>query len=434
MGLMRSSDINSPGDKHHFAKWLQIALLCASLFLFPSCPANAHSGQVTNVHDPCIITCGDYHYIFSTSGGIAIRRSRDLQRWHYVGEVFREIPAWGTREVAGVSNIWAPDIFYHKGTYYLYYSLSTFGSNRSCIGLATNSTLDPDDPDYNWIDAGKVIESNSSDVYNAIDPNICMDAQGKIWMSFGSFWSGIKIVELDSSTWKPPNDRLQSIASRGGDAIEAPYIIFRNGYYYLFVSFDLCCRGVNSTYRIMVGRSSKITGPFVDRDRRTMLNSGGHLVLRGDERWRGPGHCAIFLQEDADWLVYHAYDAQNNGVPTLRITRLDWDADSWPIIMENAGVQQEGSIRRLDGFFLRQNYPNPFNSLTKIAFDLGMSGYTTLKVYDINARELTTLVEETLLLGHYNVPFDASGFPPGVYLYSMQTNAFVETKKMVVLP
>ncbi|MBN1466830.1 family 43 glycosylhydrolase [candidate division KSB1 bacterium] len=404
------------------------------LLLLPLYAADAQSGQVTNVHDPCIIACGDDHYIFSTSDGIAIRRSRDRLRWQYLGEVFEDIPAWGQREVPGVSNTWAPDITFHNGTYYLYYSLSTFGSNRSRIGLATNTTLDPSDPDYKWTDRGKVIESNPGDNFNAIDPNIAMDADGKIWLTFGSFWSGIKIVELDSATWKPPlNYRLQSIASRSGDAIEAPYIIFKNNYY-LFVSFDLCCRGVNSTYKIMVGRSDKITGPFFDRDRKTMLNGGGHLLLDGDDRWRGPGHCAVLRQEDADWLVYHAYDAQNNGTPTLRITRLEWDEDGWPIMDNSAGLEQDESTLHPPDHFLRQNYPNPFNSLTKIAFDLGTSGYTTLKVYDINARELTTLVEETLLLGHYNVPFNAVGFPPGVYLYSIQTNAFVETKKMVVLP
>lgn len=124
--------------------------------LFITLAASAQTGDVTHVHDPCIIKCGDYYYIYSTGDRIAIRRSPDLTFWHFMDKVFEDIPAWGEREVPGVSNIWAPDIFYNEGICYLYYSLSTFGSNRSCIGLATNTTLDPADPNYKWLDKGKV--------------------------------------------------------------------------------------------------------------------------------------------------------------------------------------------------------------------------------------------------------------------------------------
>jgi len=241
----------------------------------------AQTGAVRFVHDPCIIKAGEYYYIFSTGDRIEMRRSKDLQSWDRLNQVFESIPEWGIEEVPGVTNIWAPDIFYRDSTYYLYYSLSTFGSNRSRIGLAINKTLDPDSPDYEWIDQGKVIGSSSSDNFNAIDPNVAEDSEGRLWLSFGSFWSGIKIIELDPATMKPYADSsLKSIAQRANyGPIEAPYIVSRNGYFYLFVSFDYCCQGVNSTYKVMVGRSDKITGPYKARNNVLMTSGGGTRVI-----------------------------------------------------------------------------------------------------------------------------------------------------------
>ena len=256
---------------------LSLATVFFLYFLLASASENAaQTGSITFVHDPCIIKCNEYYYIYSTGDRIDIRRSVDLLNWKFLGSVFDSIPAWGVEEVPGVSNIWAPDIFYHNSTYYLYYALSTFGSNHSRIGLATNVTLDPDNPDYKWIDKGKVIQSDAGNNFNAIDPNVVIDKADRIWLSFGSFWDGIKMVELDSNTWKPKqNYKLYSIASRSGGAIEAPFIVYKNGYYYLFVSFDYCCRGVNSTYNIRVGRSIAITGPYIDSNGTAMMKGGG---------------------------------------------------------------------------------------------------------------------------------------------------------------
>lgn len=414
-------------------RFLQIPLLGSLLVLLMALSLPAQTGHVTHVHDPCIIKCGDYYYIFSTGDRIAMRRSPNLKVWQYIGEVFSAIPAWGRQDIPGVINIWAPDIYYHDGTYYLYYSLSTFGSNRSCIGLATNKTLDPDDATYKWIDLGKVFESTSSSNYNAIDPNIIMDAENNLWMSFGSFWTGIKLLALDPSTWKAPaNPRLNSIAGRGGGAIEAPFMVHKNGYYYLFVSFDLCCRGVESTYKIMVGRSSKVTGPFVDRNKRTMLNGGGHLLLQGDDRWKGTGHCAVLLEDDADWLVYHAYDAQNNGTPTLRISQLYWDDEDWPSLDPTASVKGKDSSPH-KSFRLYQNHPNPFNSSTHFTFDVARTSHVELTIYDIHGHEVSTLVNDTLPDGHHIIPFDASSLASGAYLYSIRTELQQEIRKMVVL-
>ena len=295
-------------NKSKFIRQLLSFILSLFLLLTFTDSLSAQTGDVKYVHDPCIIKSGEYYYIFSTGNRIEIRRSKDLQNWVRLNQVFESIPEWGKQEISGVSNIWAPDIFYHDSTYYLYYALSTFGSNTSRIGLATNKTLDPDSPDYKWIDQGKVTESNSGDSYNAIDPNVAADSTGRLWLSFGSFWSGIKLIELDPATMKPKaGASLKSIARRPNwDAIEALFIVFKNGYYYLFVSFDNCCQGVNSTYNIRVGRSTEITGPYKDRKNNLMTPGGGSVIIQSDNRWKGPGHCVVLLDGNNSWLVHHA--------------------------------------------------------------------------------------------------------------------------------
>ena len=183
-----------------------------------------------------------------------------------------------------------------------------------------------------------MIESRSSDNFNAIDPNAFDDADGRQWLVFGSFWSGIKMVRLDPATGlrSAEDERIHSLASRRRPgAVEAPVIIRRDGYYYLFVSFDFCCRGVESTYYTVVGRSRDPTGPYVDRDGRAMMEGGGFLVLHADldrtRRFVGPGHPDILQDGGREYIVYHAYDRQADGAPTLRIQQLGWTEDGWPV-------------------------------------------------------------------------------------------------------
>jgi len=295
-------------------------------------------GDIRQVHDPTLIKDGNTFYLFSTRAGIAIRCSNDLINWRLCGDVFAHLPGWAVKDVNGLRGLWAPDISYFNGKYHLYYSVSTFGSNRSSIGLATNQTLDPTSNRYRWEDQGKIISSYPTDDWNAIDPNIILDEAGEPWISFGSFWGGIKLQKIDPLTGKlsTKETKLYSLASRRRTpelpgAIEAPAIIRRRGYYYLFVSFDFCCRGIESTYNIRVGRSKQITGPYVDREGRAMTEDGGTILITGGQRWRGPGHCAILQDTDGDKLVYHAYDAEARGASTLRIARLVWDAE-WPTV------------------------------------------------------------------------------------------------------
>ncbi|NOX96725.1 MAG: arabinan endo-1,5-alpha-L-arabinosidase, partial [Nitrospirae bacterium] len=259
--------------------------------------AIGQEGSVQYVHDPSIIKQADTFYVFSTGHGIPIRRSTNLYDWENIGSVFKKMPDWMPKLVPGVKFPWAPDISFFNGRYHLYYSVSTFGSNKSAIGLATNKTLDPQDKDYKWVDQGPVLQSQpDSDDWNAIDPNVILDEKGQLWMSFGSFWGGIKLCRLNLETGKRADEKLFSIASRPvAKAIEAPFIIHMKGFYYLFVSFDFCCRGADSTYKIMVGRSKKITGPYYDRAGWPLMKGGGTLLLAGYGNYRGPGHNAILI-------------------------------------------------------------------------------------------------------------------------------------------
>jgi arabinan endo-1,5-alpha-L-arabinosidase len=172
--------------------------------------------------------------------------------------------------------------------------------------------------------------SQNSDDFNAIDPNVIVDTEGTPWLSFGSFWDGIRMARL-TLDGERADQELHALASRGGGAIEAPFIVRRCGYYYLFVSFDRCCNGASSTYNIRVGRATDVRGPYVDGQGMPMLEGGGTLLVEGSGRFRGPGHNAVIFHEDRAYNVFHAYDADANGTPTLRVSELAWDEDGWPV-------------------------------------------------------------------------------------------------------
>ena len=303
--------------------------------------------QTTQVpaHDPVMIRQDSVYYVYLTGPGIAVWSSVDRQNWHREPSVFDKPPAWAGEAIPGFrGNCWAPDISFHNGLYYLYYAVSAFGKNTSCIGLATNKTLHPDAKDYKWEDQGKVIQSvPGRDNWNAIDPNLAWDEKGIPWLAFGSFWGGIKLVRLAPDLRSPaqpqqwvtiaarPRNQVIPDTAAGDGAIEAPFIFRKNDYYYLFVSFDYCCRGEKSTYKMMVGRSETIQGPYLDKDGTPMRLGGGSLVLEGDKNWYGAGHNAVVSYEDGDYLVFHGYDALDHGRSKLRVEKLNWQ-DGWPVV------------------------------------------------------------------------------------------------------
>lgn len=331
--------------------WQPTGILLLACLAFPLAAQQAIqlSGDYWGTHDPSIAKEGKTWYVFATGrspagGQFPIRCSDDLKRWHFCGQVFANIPEWIRTSSPGTKDLWAPDISHHRDEYRLYYAYSLFGKNISGIALATNKTLDPKSPDYKWVDRGLVLRSTTEDDYNAIDPNFVVDAQGRSWLAFGSFWSGIKLRRLNEAGMPSSEDKtIYSLASRekppdaapakpglppDWQAVEAPFIVRHGGFYYLFVSWDLCCRGADSSYRMMVGRSKSIRGPYLDRNGKSMATGGGSQILFGNAVWAGPGGESIFMGKDEDLIVFHAYDTKT-GVPALQISTLRWPSD-WP--------------------------------------------------------------------------------------------------------
>ena len=291
------------------------------------------------VHDPgTIIQCKNKYYIFYTGQGISWKSSVDKVYWTGGGSVFINAPDWTTNAVSGFTGIfWAPDIFYLNGRYCLYYAVSILGSQVSGIGLVTNPTLDPTDPGYLWTDQGPVIVSTNGSPYNTIDPSLALDASGNPWMSFGSYWSGIYVVQLDPLTGLriASNSPTEKVAYHS--SIEASCVFRHGNYYYLIADWGSCCSGVNSTYNMRLGRSTSITGPYLDRSGVNMVNNGGSLFLEGTGKFTGPGHFAVLSQNGRQWFSYHYYDAgayapyyNAFGAPALDVEPLSWTADGWP--------------------------------------------------------------------------------------------------------
>ncbi|WP_207958085.1 arabinan endo-1,5-alpha-L-arabinosidase [Streptomyces sp. YIM 98790] len=290
-------------------------------------PGPGHVTGATGLHDPSFVRRPEGGYLVAhTAHGIGLKTSPDRVDFRNAGAAFPGGASWTTPYTGGDRNLWAPHLSHHNGQYYMYYSASSFGSNRSAIFLATSTS----GASGSWQHRGLVIESGSSDNHNAIDPHLAVDEQGRWWMAFGSFWSGIKMIRIDPNTGLRSGSSLYSLAGRGGGAIEAPTLFRRGGYWYLFVSFDLCCRGASSTYRIMVGRSTDITGPYHDRNGVPMNSGGGTEVLAGHGSIHGPGHQDVFADSDHDILAYHYYN--DRGTALLGLNWLGWDSAGWPYV------------------------------------------------------------------------------------------------------
>ncbi|HKW29669.1 MAG TPA: arabinan endo-1,5-alpha-L-arabinosidase [Verrucomicrobiae bacterium] len=323
-----------------------LALTAGLVFQAQTGWAQAQPGANTNelaqfgnrdvrVHDPSAITkCKDEYWVFFTGRGIPSYHSMDMIKWEHGPAVFTNAPAWTAKAVPRNHWIyyWAPNIIRLGDRYLLYYAVSSFGRNDSAIGLATNPTLDPADPGFKWSDQGLVVQSTSKDDFNAIDPAASLDAQGRLWLAFGSFWSGIKLVQLDPGTGKriTPNSPMYSLAFN--DSIEASYIYHHRGFYYLFVNWGLCCRGTNSTYEIRVGRSRQITGPYLDKGGADLVTGGGSSFLSTHAPFIGPGQSGVFSENGVDWFSCHFYNGLDHGQSMLAILPLGWDTNGWPEI------------------------------------------------------------------------------------------------------
>lgn len=301
--------------------------------------------QTTNpiVHDPVVAFEDGTYYLFATGNGITQMTSTDLKSWQMQPPVLQELPQWVFDELPQANmHLWAPDIFYANNQWHLFYCSSAFAKNTSVIGHLTSPTLN----NAKWKDEGMIVRSvPNRDMWNAIDPNIIQDDDGRYWMTFGSFWDGIMLVELksDLSGIKHPQEwhriahrhRTETLKTEdpGDGAIEAPFIYKANGFYYLFVSFDYCCRGAESTYKVVVGRSENVTGPYVDKDGVLLGHGGGTTILEGkDGNWAGVGHCSVYKVKGKDMLFAHAYD-MNDGTPHLVHFEINWN-NEWPEIVK----------------------------------------------------------------------------------------------------
>ncbi len=304
-----------------------LALIPTTATAYPN-PGTVSGSTV--VHDPTMIRDASGRYLlYATGGGMSSKTSTNRVTFTAGADAFAAKPGWWST-YSSVPEAWAPDISYHGGKYLMYYSVSSFGSQKSAIGLAGSSTGLPG----SWSDYGVVYTSSTSSDYNAIDPNLFVDDDGKWWLSFGSWWTGIKMIRIDPSTGKQLSSHTTrySLASRpsGTKAVEAPFIVKRGGYYYLFASYDTCCAGTGSTYKVKVGRSTGITGPYTDKSGVALMNNGGTPVLESHGNVIGPGGQSIMPDADGDLLVYHYYDGADNGTPKLGINLLNWSS-GWPV-------------------------------------------------------------------------------------------------------
>ena len=324
---------------------------------FPYPDPQATAGDA-KVHDPSMLirAAAPRYGVYSTGDGIQFRTSTDRTTFTSPLPSFPlgTQPAWWASytDPNNTDFVWAPDVSYRNGKYYMYYALSTFGSPHSAIGLATSTTGLSGD----WQDQGLVIASDSTKPYNAIDPNLTVTPTGQWYLTFGSWNQGIYSIALDSTTGKRPASLPAPVhlAERSG-GIEASYVYRHDGFYYLFTSWGTCCiNRSTTTYNIRVGRSTSPTGPFVDRAGTSLLSGGGTLVLEGHDFVQAAGGQGVFLEtnDGKDRLYYHYYDKRDNYQNYLGINVLNWTGDDWPYLMHNYGATLPATYKLFGDDFL----------------------------------------------------------------------------------
>lgn len=286
--------------------------------------------------DPTVVKVGDEFYAYGTEdnwgeeGGyqlVPVIKSKDLVTWESVGSSMAAKPNW--KEKGG---IWAPDVTQVGNKFYMYYSFSTWGDPNPGIGLAI-----AENPEGPFVDQGKVFDSEEIGVANSIDP-FYIENDGKKYLFWGSF-HGLFLTELSNDGKKPIGEKIQL----AGNHLEAAYVYQKDGYYYLFGSAGTCCEGANSTYRVLVGRSENLRGPYLDKDGKNMMESDSGTLVVGRNTsgngFAGPGHNAEIVtdEEGTDWLLYHGMSKEkpklNNGTNrrTLLLDKLIWTG-GWPSV------------------------------------------------------------------------------------------------------
>ncbi|HEY8935207.1 MAG TPA: family 43 glycosylhydrolase [Cyclobacteriaceae bacterium] len=377
-------------------------------------------------HDPSTMaTSGGRYWIFTTGDGVWCMSSSntDFTDWRAETTPFTKTswPSWITTYVPSFAGtFWAPEVVYVNSQYRLYYSCSTFGSKNSCIGLATASSLTGP-----WTDQGVVVYSNSSTSENAIDPAIYAGS----YLVYGSFFGGIRLAEI-SSTGKTRNSTRYALAS--GDC-EAPYILKNGSYYYLFINRGACCKGVNSTtYRIQVGRSTSITGPYLDKNGVDLNSGGGTNLVVTTGRYIGPGHFGYGQGK----VTYHFYDGNDSGNAKLRITTLSW-SNGWPVVSGGGArmaTEEEMSGEKIQAELseIVSSFPNPVKeNILTIQTGLPVKADVAIELINESGKvvhhDKLGLREVGMLTHEINV----SSFTKGFYIVSLvKTDVQGVTKKV----
>src|SRR5689334_16506559 len=311
----------------------QILLVSATLlFLLAAASLTFALDGDVGIHDPSTIAMSNGKFYTYGTGGSALV-SDDGWTWR--------------RGVSPPRRGLAPDVIHLGDRYYMYVAANIGAQPRADINMIWSKTLDPESPDYKWEEGGVVASSDGVEDSNAIDPGVFLDPNdGKLWLVYGSYFGYIRLVELDPKTGKRlnPNDPPRNLAIN----CEASDMMYHDGWYYLLATHGSCCRGADSGYNIRVGRSRKVTGPFLDHEGIDMLQGGGKLFLGSGGRVIGAGHFGLLdLGGGVQKFSMHwEADLDRGGASVLDIRPLLWK-DGWPVAGENMkeGTYEIESVR-----------------------------------------------------------------------------------------
>jgi arabinan endo-1,5-alpha-L-arabinosidase len=281
--------------------------------------AQGLDGEI-RIHDPStVMQCNRKFYTYGTGSGSLV--SDDGWTWR--------------RGAALPRRGMAPDAIHIGDRYYVYVSANIGAQPKAAINMISSKSLDPESPDYMWEEGGVVASSDGVEDCNAIDPGVLLDPNdGRLWLVYGSYFGYIRLVELNPKTGLriDPNDKPKDLAIN----CEAAVLIFHDGWYYLLATHGSCCRGADSNYNIRVGRSRKVTGPYLDHTGLDMIQGGGTLLVGSAGRVIGPGHFGLIDAGDGvqKFSLHYEADLDRGGASVLDIRPLLWK-DGWPLAGEN---------------------------------------------------------------------------------------------------
>ncbi len=414
---------------------IRIILLALLFGFFSLLKTQVRAEDVTGAvfsHDPATIyKDGDTYWHFYTAPGINSSTSKNLKSWSPSGKLVFSLstswketyPSWTSNylDPNGDGNLWAPDVIYMDSAYYLYYSVSSFGSSKSAIGVVRSPSLN----NPSWEELGIVVSSDgSSTAINAIDPGLFRDTDGKIYMVYGSWFGGIGIVEIDSVTGLATTTTTH-LYGGSHQSIEAPYLFKEDSIYYLVVNRGLCCRGVNSTYYITVGRSTNVMGPY----------EGWRTILETEGKYIGPGHFGLLREDTINYVSTHYYNKNANGYATLGILKMTM-VDGWPSLTRDFNF--DGSdpnpvniniYSNADNDFPIKLYPNPtVDGIFYIDLpELEIKGQLSIWIYTIEGKQV--FYKE--FIKPKNIQME-SPLVKGIYIIKTKYNNEVFTSKLSV--